>query len=41
MKAHKPERSFLCGRRTDFFVGGRKMVNGAVRGHGSLQKSEI
>ncbi len=42
----------IGGRRADFFLGGRKMANfrcgtdqvganGAVRGPGSLQKSEI
>ena len=29
---------FICGRRTVFILCGRKTANGAVRGHGSLQK---
>jgi len=30
---------FICGRRADFFLGGRKTASGVVRGHGSLLKS--
>jgi hypothetical protein len=29
----------LGGRRTDFFICGRRTANGTVRGHGSLLKS--
>jgi hypothetical protein len=32
---------FTCGRKTIFVICGRKTANGAIGGHGSLQKRRI